>query len=146
MPWGMLEVEAHRFQDKRHMKVVRWSALHTGRLYPQEILPVPTSVRGCVQPRATVRQEELSQRIIPMTPSEIEPVNFRPVAQCLNQLNHLIPQLQTSPHITNCYTLKGWTYRSNHTRNVNKTLHTDFLTSQLQSFVFFKMWHRQTFK
>jgi len=28
------EVEAPRFQDSRHMKVVRLSALRTGRLYP----------------------------------------------------------------------------------------------------------------
>ena len=32
-PWGFQEVEAPRFQDSRHMKVVRLSALRTGRLY-----------------------------------------------------------------------------------------------------------------
>jgi len=31
--WGFQEVEAPRFQDNRHMKVVRLSALRTGRLY-----------------------------------------------------------------------------------------------------------------
>jgi hypothetical protein len=35
--WGFQEAGAPRFQDNRHMKVVRLSALHTGRLYPQEI-------------------------------------------------------------------------------------------------------------
>jgi hypothetical protein len=30
------EIEAPGFQDSRHMKVVRLSALCTGRLYPQE--------------------------------------------------------------------------------------------------------------
>jgi hypothetical protein len=34
------EVEAPRFQDNRHMKMVRLSALRTGCLYPQEIFLV----------------------------------------------------------------------------------------------------------
>jgi len=33
-PRGFQEVEAPRFPDIRHMKVVRLSALRTGRLYP----------------------------------------------------------------------------------------------------------------
>ena len=32
-PCGFQEVEAPRFQDNRHMKVVRLSALRTDRLY-----------------------------------------------------------------------------------------------------------------
>jgi hypothetical protein len=36
-PWGFQEVEAPRFQDNRHTKVVRLSTLLSGRLYPQEI-------------------------------------------------------------------------------------------------------------
>jgi hypothetical protein len=32
-PWGFQEVQAPRFQDNRHMNVVRLSALRTGRLY-----------------------------------------------------------------------------------------------------------------
>jgi hypothetical protein len=33
-PWGFQEVEAPRFQDSRHMRVLRLSAVRTGLLYP----------------------------------------------------------------------------------------------------------------
>jgi len=48
-PWEFQKVEAPRFQDSQHMKVVRLLALYTGHLYPKEVF------LGRVDPRAIMR-------------------------------------------------------------------------------------------
>ena len=108
-PSGFQEVEAPRFQDNRHMKVIR-SALSTGRLYPQEISLLIISVTGWVDPGYLVRQGGICQWKIPAAPSGIEPATFRLVAQCLNQLRHHV-QCKSLRYVFLCVSLSFSLFR-----------------------------------
>ena len=73
------------------MKMVKLSALRTGRLYPQEIFLVFISVKRLSQSQGHSAAERIMSIKIPMTPSGMEPATFRLVEQCLNQMRHRAP-------------------------------------------------------
>ena len=71
--------------SRQSAHVIRLSALPTGRLYPPENI---TGTHFCW--RLSQPQGHSAWKIS-MTPSGIEPATFGVVAQCLNQLRHLVP-------------------------------------------------------
>jgi hypothetical protein len=80
---GSRRLRLPEFIENRHTEVVRLSTLRNGRLYPQEIPLELISIKGWVDSRGQNTTERMKSIKIPL---EIEPVTFRLVAQCLNQL------------------------------------------------------------
>jgi hypothetical protein len=105
-------------QDQR----VRPSSVRSGRLYP------PGNVRGTDDCQRLSRPQGHSEAgmIIPVTPTGIEPANFRLLPQCLNQLrNRVIKDLvvpypfalvcylwiyQGSQYVINLWLMMRWNY------------------------------------
>ena len=119
--WEYQEAEAPRFQDNRHMKVVRLSALRTGRFNPHEIFLVLISLRGWATPGRKNCQWKIS-----VTPSGIQPTNFRLVAQYLNQIRYRVPRNNLSMRkamakTTITFILKTEKYNNNNNNNNNNT-------------------------
>jgi hypothetical protein len=81
------------------MKVVRFSALCIGWLYPKELFLVLIFVRSWVKPRAIVWPEGLCQWKITVIPLGIKPVTFWFLAQCLNHCSTACPQQKWVPGI-----------------------------------------------
>ena len=80
--WGYQKVKAPGLQNNGHIKMVGWSALRTGRFYPQKTFLLLISHR-----------EWLCQWKFPMKPSGIKPAIFRFAAQCVNQLQPACPKI-----------------------------------------------------
>jgi hypothetical protein len=77
---------------------VMLSALRARRPLPPGRFLVPISVRGWVDPRATVRLEGLGQ-LKKFTSTGLEPATFRLVPQCLNQLRYRVPPIVQQPEV-----------------------------------------------
>jgi hypothetical protein len=89
---GLWDVEVHTFARPSAHRW-RWGCHSQAPavLNPQRRFLVLISVRGWVDPRATVRLEGLGQLKNQMTSSGIEPDTFRIAVECLNQLRYRVP-------------------------------------------------------
>jgi hypothetical protein len=73
------------------MKVVSLSALGTGRLYHPGNIPGTHFCYRLSQPQGHSAARTIMSMKHSNGTSEIEPATFRFLAQCLNQLRHLVP-------------------------------------------------------
>jgi hypothetical protein len=85
---------------QRHMRMIRLSALRTGRFYPMKY-----SWYSFLLELSQPQKHSAAGSIVPMTPSGIEPATVWVVAQCLKQFRHSVP---------NCYVISVNIYQSTH--------------------------------
>ena len=133
--WGFHEVEAPRFYDSRHMKVLSLSALCTGRLKP----PSKYSWYSYLLQAESTPGHSVAGRIMlmkySMTPSGIEPTNFQLVAQCLDSLRRHLPPKFIDRSCNTSFLKLHWIVF-----NVKSGKHSAFLNSLCLFGVFHKIW------
>ena len=134
--WEFQEVEAPRFHDSRHMKVVRLSLLRTGRLYPPGNIPGTNFCWRLSRSQAKGYVNEISM-------IEIEPANLQLVAQCLNQLCYRVPTLNMIS--VKAAPLAGPTYGGSATRkvSVHRITGKSLLSKNNESFLKFFSFHQK---
>jgi len=87
------EVEALAFRNNRHIMVVIFSRLRTGRLYP------PGNTHFNYRP-GPLQGHSAARNIMSIAPSGIEPATFRLIVRYLNKLCHRI-----QPSANNSYVI-----------------------------------------
>ena len=83
-------VEEPRLQENRHIKLLRFPALPTGRLYPRKYSWYSFLLEAESAPGPQCGRKDYVNEKFPVTPSGIEPEIFRLVAQFLNQMRHRV--------------------------------------------------------
>ena len=84
-PWGSRRLRLAELLRNRHMKVVRLSALRTGRLYPRRYFSYSFLLKTKSTPRPQCGRKHYVNEKSQWPLSVIEPATFQPVALCLNQ-------------------------------------------------------------
>jgi len=110
-PWGFQEGEVPRFQDSRHIKVVRLSTIRTGRLYPPGNIP---DIHFCYR-LSRPQCQSAAGRIMSVENSN-DTIGNGIVARCLNRLR--APGSYVSPRY-----IPIWTAHNHEARPVRISVH-----------------------